>query len=144
MDPDRWHHIESSVREKFPPNTLGLCEWRYCFPCTSFRPPRSHHCSVCNACVLRMDHHCPWVANCVGHKNHKLFWNFLVNSFTGCLIVSLHMVYTAIFINFDKFEREVKFLITMVGSSALVMSLGGLLGYHSYLMLTNLSTLETD
>jgi hypothetical protein len=142
MDPDRWCFIENSVREKFPPNTMGLCEWRYCFPCTSFRPPRAHHCSVCNACVLRMDHHCPWVGNCVGHKNHKLFWNFLLNSTLGCLFVSVHMIYSAVYISFDKFEKEPLFLITMIAASALVFSLSGLLGYHTYLIVNNLSTLE--
>jgi palmitoyltransferase len=144
MDPDRWYSIENSVREKFPPSTLGLCEWRYCFPCTSFRPPRAHHCSVCNACVLRMDHHCPWVGNCVGHKNHKLFWNFLLNSTLGCLFVSVNMIYSAVYISFDKFERDTKMLITMIASSALVFSLSGLLGVHTYIMVCNLSTLEMD
>lgn len=29
-----------------------------CKKCDSPKPPRTHHCSVCNKCVLKMDHHC--------------------------------------------------------------------------------------
>ena len=29
---------------------------RYCQKCQAFKPPRSHHCRVCQRCVLRMDH----------------------------------------------------------------------------------------
>lgn len=144
MDLKKWQVIETQVREKFPPKTLGLCEWRYCFPCTSFRPPRTHHCSICNACVMKMDHHCPWVANCVGHKNHKIFWNFLLHSFIGCLIVSSCMIYQALYEDFGIFEREIQILIVAISSTALVLMLGSLLGIHTYLIVTNLSTLEND
>lgn len=58
--------------------------------------------------------------------------------------MSICMIHSAIFVSFDIFERRVGFLATMVGASALVFSLGGLLGYHTYLMMNNLSTLESD
>ena len=51
---------------------------RFCQKCSSFKPPRAHHCRVCNRCVLRMDHHCMWINNCVGHRNYKAFVLFLV------------------------------------------------------------------
>jgi hypothetical protein len=144
METSKWQEIESAVREKFAANNMGLTEWRYCFPCTSFRPPRAHHCSVCNACVTRMDHHCPWVANCVGHNNHKLFWNFLFYSFFGCLMVTFHMGYSAIYVELSAFENNASFIIVLIFSGALVFSLGGLLGVHTYLLVNNLSTLEME
>ncbi|ORX94705.1 zf-DHHC-domain-containing protein [Basidiobolus meristosporus CBS 931.73] len=52
-------------------------EPRYCRTCNAFKPPRAHHCSSCERCVLKMDHHCPWVNSCVGHHNYGYFIRFL-------------------------------------------------------------------
>jgi len=51
---------------------------RFCKKCRFYKAPRSHHCSECDRCVLKMDHHCPWINNCVGHRNHKNFVLFLI------------------------------------------------------------------
>jgi hypothetical protein len=34
-----------------------------CKKCNFSKPLRTHHCSICNRCVLKMDHHCPWYAS---------------------------------------------------------------------------------
>lgn len=51
---------------------------RFCKKCSHYKPPRSHHCRMCDRCVLRMDHHCPWVNNCIGHCNYKPFFGLLI------------------------------------------------------------------
>lgn len=89
-----------------------------------------------------MDHHCPWVGNCVGHSNHKLFWNFLFNALCGCIIVSANMLYEAFMVSFRKFEQNSHFTMTMLFSTALIMSLGGLLSMHTFILVSNNSTLE--
>ncbi|XP_075222474.1 palmitoyltransferase ZDHHC16 isoform X2 [Lycorma delicatula] len=55
------------------PEAVSICK-----KCIAPKPPRTHHCSVCNRCVLKMDHHCPWLNNCVGHYNHRYFFMYMV------------------------------------------------------------------
>lgn len=61
-----------------------------CRRCGLIKPPRTHHCSLCNQCILQMDRtlhvytdHCPWIGNCVGHHNRRYFINFLTYTTLG-------------------------------------------------------------
>ena len=58
------------------------------------------------------------------------------------LIVAGNMIYTCLAVNFTRFENDNHFSIVMLMSSALTLSLFGLLAMHTYLILTNTSTLE--
>lgn len=60
---------------------------RFCDKCKIVKPDRSHHCSVCRKCVLKMDHHCPWVNNCVSYSNYKYFILFLAYGLLMCIYV---------------------------------------------------------
>ncbi|XP_017782887.1 PREDICTED: palmitoyltransferase ZDHHC3 [Nicrophorus vespilloides] len=53
-------------------------DWTICTRCETYRPPRAHHCRICEKCIRRMDHHCPWINNCVGERNQKYFIQFLI------------------------------------------------------------------
>eukprot|EP00192_Tetraselmis_astigmatica_P010565 CAMPEP_0117681440 /NCGR_PEP_ID=MMETSP0804-20121206/18985_1 /TAXON_ID=1074897 /ORGANISM="Tetraselmis astigmatica, Strain CCMP880" /LENGTH=377 /DNA_ID=CAMNT_0005491201 /DNA_START=396 /DNA_END=1527 /DNA_ORIENTATION=- len=55
----------------------GVLRPRFCRKCQAWKPQRAHHCSVSNACILKMDHYCIWVVNCVGLLNYKFFLLFL-------------------------------------------------------------------
>ncbi|XP_071792872.1 palmitoyltransferase ZDHHC16-like [Asterias amurensis] len=60
-----------------------------CKKCIAPKPPRTHHCSICNKCILKMDHHCPWVNNCIGHYNHRYFMLFCIYMWIGTLYVCI-------------------------------------------------------
>lgn len=65
------------------PEIVSICK-----KCVSPKPPRTHHCTVCGKCILKMDHHCPWLNNCVGHFNHRYFFMFCVYMWIGTVYVS--------------------------------------------------------
>ncbi|MEE6486164.1 hypothetical protein FKM82_014532 [Ascaphus truei] len=60
-----------------------------CRKCIAPKPARTHHCSICSRCVLKMDHHCPWLNNCVGHYNHRYFLSFCLFMTMGCVYCSV-------------------------------------------------------
>ncbi|XP_039259677.2 palmitoyltransferase ZDHHC21-like [Styela clava] len=74
--------------EKVEDTKIDWRTWEKCVRCCMARPPRSHHCSKCNYCVLNMDHHCQWINNCVGKNNYWIFYLLLFYAF---LFVNLNI-----------------------------------------------------
>lgn len=52
---------------------------KFCRGCLNYRPPRTVHCGICNACIERFDHHCPWLGGCVGKRNYRVFLPYLIS-----------------------------------------------------------------
>ncbi|CAD5216098.1 unnamed protein product [Bursaphelenchus okinawaensis] len=48
-----------------------------CAKCHNHKPENTHHCRICDKCVVGMDHHCVWLNQCVGAGNHRYFIQFL-------------------------------------------------------------------
>ncbi|KHN85060.1 putative palmitoyltransferase ZDHHC16 [Toxocara canis] len=49
-----------------------------CRRCENYKPKSTHHCAICDRCVLHMDHHCIWINQCVGLRNHRYFLQFVI------------------------------------------------------------------
>jgi len=122
---------------------------RYCEVCVCIKPDRSHHCSVCERCILKMDHHCPWINNCVGFRNYKFFNTFLLFAWSYCLTISMCVAPWAVFLwnrqpemdpisEIDKFNVMVVFFI----ASMFFLAVSSLWFFHMFLTAKNKSTLE--
>ena len=70
---------------------------------------------------------------------------FLAHATIGCLIAGVIMLSYMYDLGVKKVVKETAhYLAVPMVSLALVLSLGGLFGFHLYLILNNLSTLEID
>ncbi|EDQ92218.1 uncharacterized protein MONBRDRAFT_23154 [Monosiga brevicollis MX1] len=66
---------------------------RVCGVCRLPKPPRTHHCSSCKRCIVRMDHHCPFTVGCVGEGNNHFFFMFIFYAWVATVYatwLSLH------------------------------------------------------
>jgi len=131
-----------------PPSDVN--QFKVCKKCDGPKPPRTHHCSVCNKCVLAMDHHCPWVNNCVGFHNYRYFFLFLLYLWIGCLfVVVVFLVYYPIasqlrFIGGYQDEDSVgsRKLLVFLLAAAMTFAVSLLLFFHIYLVVKGLTTIE--
>jgi len=143
--PDDWRPEELSelgqLREPSPVD--GYVPRKCDRGCVSYKPPRAHHCSICNKCILRMDHHCPWINNCVGHKNYKHFVLFLLYTIFAALDSLALLISRAIYAEHP--ATNTQFVLLWILGCILVpttLLVGCLLIYHMNLMTKNCTTIE--
>ncbi|KAK6527991.1 palmitoyltransferase for Vac8p [Arthrobotrys megalospora] len=123
-------------------------EERFCKKCQCRKPDRTHHCTTCNTCVLKMDHHCPWLANCLGITNYKpfvLFTFYLAVFCLFCCAVSSIWIWDVIFKD-SKFTEQympINWILLAVISGVVGIVVSGFSGYHFYLVFKGETTIES-
>eukprot|EP01064_Diplonema_japonicum_P012072 TRINITY_DN1954_c0_g3_i1.p1 TRINITY_DN1954_c0_g3~~TRINITY_DN1954_c0_g3_i1.p1 ORF type:complete len:303 (+),score=12.91 TRINITY_DN1954_c0_g3_i1:55-909(+) len=117
---------------------------RYCKTCEVFKPDRTHHCSACGRCILKMDHHCVFVNNCIGHRNHKYFILFLFYIVLdgAWLGATLSTRYIAAKSTFRNVLCHALLLLSSVIGTVFAIVLFFFLAFHLYLVVSNQTTID--
>ncbi len=42
----------------------------------------TQHCDECDICIKGVEHHCSWISKCISDKNKKLYYLFLLSTFS--------------------------------------------------------------
>jgi hypothetical protein len=145
-----WEHMgEDKTKKEGLKEQCGeskrLGEARICKWCCKYKPDRSHHCRVCRMCILKMDHHCPWIYNCVGFKNYKFFFLLVMYAVIALQMMvwtMLKSVQTALVHPTMAFLNMfvILFGVTLAGFMGCLLTV--FLGFHVYLMLKAMTTIE--
>eukprot|EP00826_Nyctotherus_ovalis_P036129 TRINITY_DN3184_c0_g1_i4.p2 TRINITY_DN3184_c0_g1~~TRINITY_DN3184_c0_g1_i4.p2 ORF type:complete len:183 (-),score=35.39 TRINITY_DN3184_c0_g1_i4:176-724(-) len=118
---------------------------KICSTCVFAKPPRTHHCRVCNRCILKMDHHCPWISNCVGFRNYKYFLMLLIYSAISLLFIAFtYWEEVILVVSNNTFSKWYVYLVFL--EFLLSLTLGAILtGFsclHLWMLSHNLTTIE--
>lgn len=150
-DTAEWIYVENDKRDQpveiqTALETKKTGERRFCkWKCGKYKPDRTHHCRVCDSCILRMDHHCPWIYNCVGFRNHKYFFLLLFYTALATVFVTCTMPWSVIdVISKDEPSMSELFLVMFGETLTLFLALivTGFFGFHVFLAIKGLTTIE--
>ncbi|KAE9619346.1 hypothetical protein Lal_00047433 [Lupinus albus] len=133
--------LETTTNESAKDNA----ERKKCDKCFAYKPPRTHHCRVCRRCVLKMDHHCLWINNCVGYWNYKAFFVFALYATIASIHSMVLFICCVLQKDWDSAKgSSLKIFYVMYGTMvmALTITLLTLSGWHIYLTLHNMTTIE--
>ncbi|EPS36814.1 hypothetical protein H072_9656 [Dactylellina haptotyla CBS 200.50] len=141
-----WTMIKPNQRRGSQPLEVPV---KYCKTCRIWRPPRCHHCRVCDNCIETQDHHCVWLNNCIGRRNYRYFFTFLsAASILGLYLCALSVTHLMVWkkMNHTTFvvalqTWRVPFAMVIYAALAALYPIA-LVGYHVFLMWRGESTRE--
>jgi len=106
------------------------------------QPPRTRHCHDCDKCVLQFDHHCIWLGTCIGKKNHCRFWWYIFEETILCIWTAALYI-ESLRLDVDKaWWKDFVGVILLAVLIFILIFLLLLLGFHTYIALTNQTTYE--
>ncbi|KAJ7601034.1 DHHC palmitoyltransferase-domain-containing protein [Mycena floridula] len=119
---------------------------KWCRKCWAPKPERTHHCSVCDRCVLKMDHHCPWMGQCIGHRTYPAFLHFLFCVTLLSIYIAVICIFALIFAFTNPYaiDQTTPIHELLLAAAGIVFSfvVGSFFCYHLYLVSSNQTTLE--
>eukprot|EP00928_Gymnodinium_smaydae_P026676 TRINITY_DN20875_c0_g1_i1.p1 TRINITY_DN20875_c0_g1~~TRINITY_DN20875_c0_g1_i1.p1 ORF type:complete len:479 (-),score=67.28 TRINITY_DN20875_c0_g1_i1:159-1535(-) len=110
---------------------------RWCKRCEMYQPLRTKHCHDCGRCVRTHDHHCPWIGTCVGENNRVFFYWYLIFQAAELLVFFLEGLHGITIL-----EPSVLLAMGLLFIAMFLIMVSCLLGFHSFLLLANLTTWE--
>ncbi|KYF38896.1 DHHC zinc finger domain-containing protein [Toxoplasma gondii ARI] len=119
---------------------------RYCEICAMFQPLRTKHCGHCGRCTRTHDHHCPWIGTCVAEENRVYFYWFLFLQALELLAVAVLYIRALVWQSEAEIQNPFYFValfLTLMFCLFLACMVTCLFSYHTYLMLSNLTTWES-
>lgn len=125
----------------------GVEHWQppRCVWCEVLPPVRAGHCRTCNKCVATFDHHCDMLGTCIGEANITRFWWFLASqTLVICLGIAVcHASFVATQPGQSWASENARVLTAdVILWLLLACMLLPLLGFHTYLALTNSTSHE--
>ncbi|KAJ6264109.1 hypothetical protein Dda_0251 [Drechslerella dactyloides] len=141
-----WTMIKPNKRRGSQPLEVPV---KYCKTCRIWRPPRCHHCRVCDNCIETQDHHCVWLNNCIGRRNYRYFFTFIASaSILGLYLLALSLTHLLLWQKWnntsfvDALETwRVPFAMVIYAALAATYPIA-LVGYHIFLLYRGESTRE--
>ncbi len=109
----------------------------YCLKCQLTTPYRSHHCKICDRCVLKRDQHCYFTGSCCSYFNQRFFVVFAFYVLLGGLWTFAEV---ARYMH-NHYTQNVESMWDFVIFWTLVRCLLGHVPFHQLLMMSQLYTL---
>eukprot|EP01016_Furgasonia_blochmanni_P047395 TRINITY_DN6960_c0_g1_i3.p1 TRINITY_DN6960_c0_g1~~TRINITY_DN6960_c0_g1_i3.p1 ORF type:complete len:591 (-),score=136.28 TRINITY_DN6960_c0_g1_i3:87-1793(-) len=132
-----------NINKKTNSNESFYIEKRYCTVCNIEQPIRSKHCRECQRCAGTYDHHCPWLGTCIAEKNRCNFFGFLIFQFIELAWAWLKLVSCMWAVESNQWLVDNwQSLVCVLTISFFLVMVGMLIGYHVFLMVSNLTTWE--
>ncbi|PFH38784.1 hypothetical protein BESB_011260 [Besnoitia besnoiti] len=119
---------------------------RFCQICCMYQPLRTKHCPQCGRCTRTHDHHCPWIGTCVAEENRVYFYFYLLLQALELLVVAGFYIRALVWQSEGHIQNPFYFVtlfLTLMFCLFLSCMVSCLFCYHTYLMVSNLTTWES-